>query len=332
VIVREIEREIAERTGSAEPLDRASATLVWSRAEAAKLDLSSRNQTTIALGGIGGLDGGVFQLTSGWFADSCRKLRAELVNEIKEAYRTARLSLGRGGKDDPYPGTMRYRIARNGKISRLTEIEVAADAREHLGAVIAVGGGSQAPMIRRLLEAEFGALVRDSFVDPVGAIALGLARNPEMTAVNLRYPGWGISIVVDGSKTETPLYEPYAPTMKVRGGDTAEYSYTAETPKDHARSVQVIFKPVGTNEPEIWKPILLPPGTRGIRLDLNLLGQLELWATHEGDEPPTALTHGRDDLKVPWAPPEGEQVAWLPAPAKQDWWVGIPNYVWTDNP
>jgi actin-like ATPase involved in cell morphogenesis len=332
VLVKEIERVVDERAGARDWRDRQSETLTWSRAEAAKRALADLGRTRVPLGGIGGLSEGEIVLDEGWYAAACRKLRAELLNEIKSAYRMARLSLGRGGPDDPGPGTTRYKIGKNGQIWTLADIDVSEDARSHLDAVILVGGGSQLPMIRALMRDAFGTLVQESFVDPVGAIALGLGRTRDMKTVNMRYPGWGISISVDGVIDDIPLYEPYAPTMRVSQGDTAEYGYSYALPEGHGAAIQVVFKEVGATEAVIWPRLAIPADTQTVHLNLNLLGQMDLLVGRGDGGTWQSLNRDRADLRVPWTPPEGEQVAWLPKPNKQEWWQGIPDYDRNANP
>jgi hypothetical protein len=222
--------------------------------------------------------------------------------DVRTAYRMARLVLGRGGLDDPSPGTGDYRRLQNGKVLTLTQMDVRADAAEHLRSVVLVGGASRMPMIREVVEEEFGDLVQDPEllgIDPVSAVALGLARGQQLSIANLRYPSWGISALVSTANgpVEIPLYEPYAPTFRLSDGYTATYRYTASLPTG-AASVGLSFRPVGEARGEAWAPVPVPGDARVLTLDLDLFGRVALSV---GD----SILLSSDGRATPWMPPEG---------------------------
>jgi hypothetical protein len=334
VVQKRILEAVQQRRTSTAPLDRQGATALWSRAEEAKLQLSAGSDALMPLGGIGRLQSGEVQVTPAWYEVATRPLRRQLLYEIKEAYRQARLILDRGGEADPSPGTMLVKVARNGAVTRLTDstFDLAADAHQHLDAVIPVGGGSLAPSIRATLEEFFGQdLVRDPFVDPVGAVALGLARGTALNTVNLRYPNWGILAIFDGGD-EHPLYEPFASTLSLRGGETSVYSYDHEIPVG-SRAIRLMFRPIGSAEGAPWPTLELPVGATHIRLGLDLFGRVNLVAIGPGSDDQTHLLAGRDDLRAPWMPREGAEVGpWVPKPKDTKWWEDLPKWNWLDNP
>lgn len=322
---------ITERT---DELDRRSTTLLWSRAEDAKLRLATSKETVVALGGIADLQSGEVELTRDWYEYACRPLRRELVHEIQEAYRQARLILDRGGDGDPSPGTMLIKMARNKAVTYLSDakFDLAADAREHLDAVIPVGGGSLSPVVRAALTEYFGDLVRDPFVDPIGAVALGLARGDRLKGINLRYPDWGISALFDRSEDEVPLYEPYASTLSVHGGQTSVYSYDHQLPAG-SEGVRILFRPVGGGEAQPWPVLTIPKDSTHLRLGLDLFGRVNLLAIGPESNHQANLLEGRDDLRAPWMPAEGVQVGpWVPRPKDKNWFDHVPQWSYGDNP
>jgi Hsp70 protein len=316
----------AAHLGAAVPLDRRSETALWNRAEAAKLALSTATQASVPLGGIGGLDGGQVMIDGDSYDAACGSLRAHLKNEIREAYYLARLVLDRGGADDVFPGTLSYKRSRNGGMVRLSEVPLEEDAAEHLDQVVAVGGGSFSPQVQRVLRELFGQLLRDP-PDPVGAVALGLARGTRLGVSNLRYPNWGISARFrspDGE--EVPMYEPFAPTLRFRPAtDFATYQYTADIPPG-AKAVEIIFREVGARA-QSWPAEALPEGADRLRLGLDLFGRVNLQALGPGG---ASNVIGRD-RRAPWMPKEGSAIGpWMPKTPDREWYAHVPQWSWDD--
>ncbi|MBI2776620.1 MAG: Hsp70 family protein [Chloroflexi bacterium] len=329
LIVEELRREVL-RQGGREQLDRQSATALWARAESAKLGLSDRRSVVVPLGGIGGGSGEV-QLTKDWFTKASGPLMVQLKHDIREAFLVARLVLDRGGPDDPEPGTLTFRKDRRGGLVRLTDLTLAEDAREHLDAVVAVGGASRTPAIQNLLNAEFGTLLQDPYVDPVSAVALGLARGERLDSSNLRYPSWEIAAVFDQPEKdrERALYSPYAPTLSLQGGQTASCRTTAGIPVG-ARQVRLAFRPIPlTSEPVLWPATPLPAGATSLQFSLNLLGQVRLEAVGSGLR--QDLIAGDSTLRAPWSPIEGKGApSWLQPARSADWYSHLPMWDWRE--
>jgi len=337
VLVERLAAEVALRTVDAKPLTARSSSLLWLRAEQAKRTLDGESRAVVGLGGIGGLEAGELVIERDWYQQACRPLQKKLEREIREAYLLARLVLDRGGPDDPAPGTLNFHQSKAGVLTRLTDesVSMSSDASKHLDAVVAVGGGSLSPLVRDVLKQHFEGQLKESSIDPIGAIALGLARGQRLTVSNLRYPNWGISATFDEAEgaSEVPFYEPFAPTMARSARSswyaTAEYSYERDVPPN-SKTVTLVFHPIDERAAVPWPPIALPPGIKRLRLDLDLFGRVNLVAIGSTPKAQTPLLIGRAELKAPWMPEEGTQVGpWIPAPKDPDWFKEIPMWDWT---
>lgn len=312
--------EILEERGVTS-LNDADQTVLWERAEASKLGLSSNPSVIVALGGIGSLVDDTCALDRDWFLDKTRELRVRVKADVTNVYRMARLILDRGGKLDPDPGTIYFDEPRRGHVRRLSEVGLADDGLEHLDHVVLVGGGTQMPMIADLFDGIFGSLVltpETAAIDRTAIVALGLARKKPESMVSLRYPAWGIAAMFDNATSaEVPLYEPFASAFRVHGGRTSEYQYEFDVPTGVSQ-VALSFRPLHGSDGEQWPWIALPAGADKLRLELTLFGVLSLFA---GD---VDLADGR---AVPWRPAEADAlVDWLPPWQISDWWTTIPTW------
>lgn len=300
----------------------ADLSLIWERAEAAKVGLSNAPTVTVALGGIGDLRDQTITLSREQYEHDTRRLRQWVKDDVTNVYRMARLILDRGTQFDPAPGTVDLHEPIKGRITTLGQVGLLDDAQEHIDHVVLVGGGTQMPMIAALFEGIFGSRVltpETGAIDRTAIVALGLAREKPDSMTSLRYPAWGISAMFDGpgGSSEVPLYEPYASAFRIRGGQTSEYRYQFEVPTE-AKRIALAFRPVGHDRGERWPAVLIPDETKQLLLELDLFGRLSL--TAGGAE----LSDGR---AVPWRPAESEALAaWLPPWRKRDWWVDLPDW------
>ncbi len=145
LIANHLRAIVRERLGEAIDLTEADDRLIRSRAEDAKIRLSASNRVTVALGGIASIGAeATAEIDTAWFRKAAARLLAEIRHAVNEVYRTARLVLDR--TDDRYPGTVDI-VARNGWTQRLTMLSVEDDGREHLDAVVLVGGAARMPLV-----------------------------------------------------------------------------------------------------------------------------------------------------------------------------------------
>lgn len=327
LIVGQVTKEVKQLAGADVALTNADRSLMWARAEAAKTTLSFRSSTVIALGGIAGIGDETFELTSDALRHLAGNLLARIRTDVRVAYMLARLILDRGGPEDPAPGTVDYLDA-GGGVRSLVDMDVSSDAREHLDAVVLVGGASQMPMIRAVFERQFAGLLRDpQFVglDPVQAVVLGLARQHRLSASNLRYPNWGVSAIFKvpgGPDLSVPLYEPFAPSFDVKNGFTSVYRRDATTPPG-ATHVAIAFREAGTDRTQMWPPVPLPDSSATLSLGLDLFGRVSMSADGrplyvDGSSQPT-----------PWQTAEAYALpSWVPPGRKTDWYKDLPQWDW----
>ena len=318
IIDKRLRQEVADRTAS--DLSRADSSLIWQRAEAAKLTLSARLTVKVDLSGIADMTDVTCELTREWFTHATGNLRVLVKHDVTTVYRMARLVLDRGGEHDPRPGSVDFDEPVKGRIRRLTDVGLHDDGLEHLDHVVLVGGGTNMPMIEAMFRDIFGDLVIGP--EAVGlerdvVVCTGLARPKPTQMVSLRYPSWGVSVVADDGQ-HTPLYEPYAPAFNVVNGMSTEYRYEVKVPK--SRNLALAFRSVDGAGVQ-WPAVAIPNGTTTLRFAMTLFGQFDLH-TDVG----TVLYSDRDG-GVPWQSAEGSRIpAWLPPWRQRDWWSEMPMW------
>lgn len=313
LIAGRLRSDLAEAAGTTIDLlelSQADDTRLWQVAEQAKRDLSTRPIVRVQLREIAGAAGAVATIERDWFERESRSLVTRSMAAVNDVYRAARLVLDRGNHPDDLPGTTQLR-----KNLMLSQIRLQDDGLEHLDRVILVGGASQMPMLRREFELIFGSRLEDPArygLDPIEAIALGLARHEALESLDFGYPNWAISAHVSGpSGTAThELYDPFAPVFKLGARTTSVYCVT--TPLEPgAMSCRLVFRRVAPGKGVQWSEVTVPAGAIALRLDLSLLGDIRLSAM--GDGPACDLYPDRP--AAPWKNGEAQHPAWVP-PAK----------------
>ena len=316
VIETRLRDALAARVGDepTPPLSGADDALLWQRSETAKLVLSTRPSVQVSLAGLAGLPEGTVELTRAWFEAACAPLLTHFMFHVTNTYRLARLVLDRGGPDDPAPGTALLECSPPlFAVRYVTELGLHDDGREHLDAVFLVGGASQLPLVQRRFRELFGTKVLDPELlglDPVTAVALGLARHEPIEALELRYPAWQVGVVLadgNGYRQEHDLYEPYASTFTIGAGQVSWY--TAELPvplSTGSLTASLTFRQVGRPDGTAWTARAVPPGTARLQFRLSLLGDIQL-SSPEGQQ------LYPDKPAAPWKPPDLPVSAdWLP--------------------
>ena len=225
-------------------------TLIWQRAEAAKIALSERDRVVVALGGIAGLGDTTIEISRAWYEHETRGLVREIRERVQNVFRMARLVLDRGDEFDPAPGTIEFEEKQRGVIRRLTQVGLEDDGVAHLDGVIIVGGASRMPKLTEEFERIFGDKLRDPGllgIEPIETVVLGLARNESLASINRMYPNWGVSLVftTDTDQREIEVYQPFAPAFAVRGGRTSTYRLTVLSQKVGRGTVALAFRQVG---------------------------------------------------------------------------------------
>ncbi len=290
---------------------------LWQQAENAKIVLSTRKTVRVSLAGLAGLGEASVELTREWFERAAAPVMTRFMFHVTNTYRLARLVLDRGGPHDHQPGTALLECRPPlFAVRYVTEIELADDGREHLDAVFLVGGASQLPIVRRTFDEIFGReKVLDPAIfdlDPVEAVALGLARHEPLEALELRYPSWQVGVVLDdgnGMRREEQLYEPFASTFSIGAGHVSWYTTELPLPATAAPlQVALTFRRVGQASGTAWPSRPVPPGTRSLRFRMSLLGDVQLACADGPDLFP-------DRPAAPWKPAGlATSPEWLPYP------------------
>lgn len=310
LITARLSSDLAEAAGTTVDLlelSQADKTRLWQAAEQAKRDLSTRPIVRVQLPEISGTAGAVATIEREWFERESRSLVVRSMAAVNDVYRAARLILDRGNHPDDLPGTIQLR-----KNLMLSQIRLQDDGLDHLDRVILVGGASQTPMLRREFERIFGSRLEDPArygLDPVEAIALGLARHEALESLDFGYPNWAISAHVSfpGGAATHDLYDPFAPVFKLGARTTSVYWVT--TPLEPgATSCRLVFRRVAPGNGVQWSEVKVPAGTTGLRLDLSLLGDIKLSAV--GDGPACDLYPDRP--AAPWKNGQAKHPAWVP--------------------
>lgn len=312
-IVRRIYQAVEERTGSAVSLRR-DETLAWRRAETAKLTLSVQDRAIVPLGGIAGIENEDLELDRAWFDKETLHFVEETRRQVLNTYWVARLVLDRGGEDDPAPGSIYFHEGADGSRIRITQVGLEDDGVKHLAGVVMVGGASQTPALHARFRRIFGEKLldpRDLDVDPVDAVALGLAQGESIMTANRRFPNWGVSAVFTGSAdVEVPLYEPFSPTFKLRAGTTSVYEVTVPVPPEAQHSVALAFRPVADGDGRRWAAHRLADGANAVTFGIDLFGEVMFTDSCSRSLVPAGS-------RVPWAPIEADARAdWIP-PSKR---------------
>jgi hypothetical protein len=314
VIADRLVTELRQHGAPDAPLSRADETLLWQRAEAAKVTLSVRRTVTVDLASIAGLSVATCDLSQEWFRKACGNLRVRVHADVTNVYRLARLILDRGGQFDPRPGTMDFEELEKGRVRRLTDARLEDDGLQHLDKVVLVGGATNMPMIAEMFTDIFGDRVLEPEVvglDRSALVALGLARPKPAEMVSLQFPNWGIAAVFGpgGDEYGVPLYEPFAPAFSVLHGDTAEYAYEVAIPTGATSEVALAFRPVGDGEGTRWPFLPIPPNAHMLQFNLDIFGRFELRA----DTGQTIYRDTSAGMLVPWRTVEAERLAdWIP--------------------
>ena len=307
------DRLVGRRSPGSRPLTTAEKTRLWMVAEEAKRSLSSLMEVRVQLPGTEGPDG-LVTVTREAFERAASGLVLKSMAAVTDTYRIARLVLGRGPQD--MPGTPFLNL---NPIRKISDLHLDDDGEDHIDHVVLVGGASQMPMIRREFVRIFTARLEDPSVyglEPLDAVALGLAQHEALEALDFGYPNWAIAVEVTATPGHEPatidLYSPFAPIFKLRmQGSTTVYAATAPLPAG-ARALRVVFRRVSPGEGVAWHEVLVPQGSTAVQLRLTLLGDIEVAA---------ATTSGRVDLYpelpvAPWKTGSATHPDWLPTPVR----------------
>jgi hypothetical protein len=304
-------------------LDRQQETAIWLRSEAAKVALSTQESVTVALPDERSTE---VELTREWFEQKSSRWLGNVLAAILTVYQRARLTLDRMlSDDDQRPGTDVLK-RRGGYISFLHEMRLDDDALEHLDVVYLVGGASRMPVLQKRLREIFGHLlfdIRTVGIEPEFPIALGLARHQPADRIEMRNPNWAIDAeFVDGKagKCTVPIYEPYAPLMKLGlRSQTSAYTTKVPIPGSHrGRDVSVVFRPVLRATGERWGPMRMPDDATELEVIISLFGDVGIYAR---DERLFA------DKRSPFAKSDGA-ADWLPKGWAETWREVVPTYDW----
>jgi molecular chaperone DnaK (HSP70) len=315
--------ETMQRSGREMSLSIAEETRLWQVAEQAKRDLSTRSVVRIQLPETNGVEGDTVAIEREWFERASRQLVLRTIAAVNDAYRIARLVLDRGRDPGDQPGTP---YLSTDPIRLISALNLQDDGIEHIDHVVLVGGASQMPMIRREFQRIFGSRLEDPArygLDPLAAVAMGLAQHEALESLDFGYPNWAITAELTSAHGRTPvdLYSPYSPIFKLRtGGSTTVYSMRAPIP-DGASSCRLVFRRVAPGEGVAWKEVRLPAGSAELRLELSLLGDIELSAVAHGQE------HSLypDRPATPWKNGQATHPAWIPPRPR-----GADHIPWSD--
>lgn len=308
VIVDELLRRIGARSSDGRiGLDRQGMSAIWNRAEAAKIALSSQADVRVALPVEGAPE---VVLTRDWYTTACQGLLARIVSFVTTIYRQSRLTLGRGGPGDRFPGSTVLSYDEQGFLGpRVERLTLADDAAAIIRNVVLLGGASRMPLIRERFEQLLGDRMMDPAIvgtDPVHAIVLGLARHQRIDRLDIRYPNWGVNAHVtkrDGSRVKCALYEPWAPAFRIDGKrGTSAYRYCVVVPDGGAGgTIELGFQPVTQSSGERWPPVTIPAAATELTFSVDLFGRVQLTAggvdLYPGRQAPFALKP-----PAPWLP------------------------------
>lgn len=322
VIEDHLREKLAQSRGvepDALDLNRQERTALWNGAEEAKIALSFRRRHRVPLPGTDE----VVEVTSEWFQKQSRDLVLRIVAFVSEIYRRSRYTLDRSlGETDQRPGTDVFRN-KAGHIKYVRNLRLEDDGLEHLDVVYFVGGASRMPLLRDRMAEIFGSKLIDLDLiglDPVQAIVLGLAMHQPLDRVELRNPNWAVNLVIGdghGAKQQlVPVYEPYAPLMKV--GPMAQSPYhvaTVRLPRK-ASTAWLEFQSVLGKKSERWSAVKLPSTAEEVKITITLFGDVAMWVGSE---------RVYVDERSPFAARDGS-VDWLPKGWRENWREIVPDY------
>ena len=325
VIFEHLVDRLADRQGVPPgelPLTIAERTRLWQVAEQAKRDLSSRPMIRVQLPDAGGVPGITVSVERSWFEKSASQLLLRTMAAVTDAYRIARLILDRGQDPGDEPGTP---YLSTDPIRLISSLRLDDDALEHIDHVVLVGGASQMPMIRREFERIFGSRLEDPALyglDPLNAVALGLAQHEALESLDFGYPNWAINaeVATQGGRQALELYSPFAPVFRLRlAGSTTMYTVQAPLPAG-ANACRLVFRRVAPGKGTAWEEVVLPTGATALNLDLSLLGDIDLSAVIDDKLHPLYP----DRPAAPWKDGQAVHPGWVPKPPpKPDdtpWW------------
>ena len=314
LIVEFLRERVAAASG--QPVDRlelstADEVRLWQVAEQAKRDLSTRTAVRVQLPGMAEDAGDAVTMERPWFERASAQLIAKSLAAVNDAYRLARLVLDR---TDDLAGTPYLSLT---PLVSIGSVHLKGDGLEHLDHVVLVGGASQMPLIRRKFTEIFGVLLEDPTVfglDPVSAVAIGLARHEPLESLDFGYPNWAVSLEVvspDGMST-IDLYTPFSPVFKLRMAHS-EVVYQAVAPlPPGTTSCRLLFRRVSPGEGVAWREVRLPAGADRVQLELSLLGDFDLTAL-AGDVRTQLYP---DHPAAPWKQGSASHPDWLPKPVR----------------
>jgi actin-like ATPase involved in cell morphogenesis len=284
LIEEELKAELARRR-DVEPaqlgLTRQEATAIWLRAEEAKRALSTRPSHRVALPG----GGDEVSITREWFETKAKPLVGQMVDFVTAIYRQSRLTLDRGGPDDPYPGEVVLKVRPDGSIvEEVTRLRLDGDGLQHIDSVYLVGGAGQTPIIQRRFREIFGDKLQDTLlVDPVQAVVLGLARHENIGHIEMRHPNWGVLARLsdgNGRSSTVSVYEPYATLFQLSlGGNTSTYKVSLPLAQEfRGGSVVFEFRPLVTAPGAAWEPLAIPAHATSLDVRIDLFGRIKVTA------------------------------------------------------
>ena len=165
----------------------------------------------------------------------------------------------------------------------MSQIKLDDEGRDHIDAVVLVGGASRMPILREKFEEVLPGRVIpvDAWVvDPVSVVALGLARRSGAGSLDLQYPNYQVVVQVRNSVTEadSELFEPFAPLFEIRGGQTSIYEHRVGVGVPHPTAVRLVFRRVGSSETSAFPWRGVSSATSVLALKLSLLGHVQLFA------------------------------------------------------
>ncbi len=309
-LLRQRLAEALHRPVEALGLSAANETRLWQVAEQAKRDLSTRPSVRVRLPDVDDVAGDLVSVDRAWFEDRARPLVGKTVAAVNDAYRIARLVLDRGTTQGDQPGTPYLSTS---PIVSISSLHLRDDGLRHLDHVVLVGGASQMPMIRNEFASIFGSRLEDPAIyglDPLAAVALGLAQHQALEALDFGYPNWAISASVKSSSgnEQLDLYTPFGPIFKLQTSNS-RFVYTTEVavPSD-ATSCQLEFRRVAPGSGRAWPEVPLPAGTHGLRIELSLLGDIRLEACAGAERHRLYSDHDA----APWKIGDAKHPGWLP--------------------
>ena len=322
VIERHLREKLARLRGTesdALDLNRKERTALWNEAEKAKIALSLRPRHRVPLPGTDE----VVEVTSEWLEEQSRDLVRRIVAFVAEIYRRSRYTLDRTlDETDQRPGTDVFRN-KAGHVTYVRNLRLEEDGLQHLDLVYFVGGASRMPLLRDRMAEIFGAKMIDLDLiglDPVQAIVLGLAMHQPLDRVELRNPNWAVNLVLGdgrGKKQQlVPVYEPYAPLMKV-GPMSQEPSTSTTIPLPRKASTAWLeFQSVLGRKSERWSTVSLPASAEEVKVTITLFGDVAMWVGNE---------RVYVDQRSPFAARD-DSVDWLPKGWRDNWREMVQDY------